>query len=777
MTLSSIYSHDQFMNPGPAPQPPTNRARLNLTPATNLPGNMSNMSLATISPSSIHSASSFSIGPGGQNISLPLQRSQTHGGATHGGTGVVKQGFAKVKEEGLRGLMMWQTKYLILREFTLDFHKNEKAEKVSFSIQLRDVTGVSRSDAPQFSFEISRLANPNSAPNNVGLALANRDLPQKIVYVQTKSDDELYDWIDQIYNRCPGMGGVSNPTNFSHNVHVGFDPTTGAFVGLPTEWEKLLTASAITKEDYAKNPQAVIEVLEFYTDITKRAQNPQQYLSLTPTPPVNAGANKQLGYGMGGGASIAPPRPINPNVQGNELQRMESYSGETLRGTPPRSETNTPTPPPSQRRPSGPEYQQQQRTPPQHTPYSNGSSNQTIDQRRQEPQQPQMRQVQPGDREQTGREDGFDDYDDIPKTRTPLAKQEIGMFGGGGGDNSPSSRYNPARTAPAAPVGNDKSRQPPAAQSLRQMPAQRQAPIAPSATNGGLTRPAQTLKQQPGSTSRDHSPKAPVGLNVNKYDNQAQRGPPSPRFPQPSNSQSAQQPQGRTPQANGHPQAQPPSRLPAPVGAPKPLNVAKQPTGAPVAQSTAKSAAVQQAEAALTKKDPAQTRKEDVRMSGMSEDQIMSKLREVVSKDDPNASYSKQKKIGQGASGSVYVAKVLEDAKSPTARTVLKNNRGRGKPQVAIKQMDLNNQPRKELIVNEIIVMKESTHPNIVNFLDAFLRGPNELWVVMEYMEGGALTDVIDNNPEISEAQIATICHEVSLLLHISMMIMTRTSS
>jgi serine/threonine protein kinase len=81
---------------------------------------------------------------------------------------------------------------------------------------------------------------------------------------------------------------------------------------------------------------------------------------------------------------------------------------------------------------------------------------------------------------------------------------------------------------------------------------------------------------------------------------------------------------------------------------------------------------------------------------------------------------------------------------------------------VAIKQMDLAHQPRKELIVNEIMVMKDNKHPNIVNFLDAFLRNNNaELWVVMEYMEGGALTDVIDNNPVITEEQISTICLEV----------------
>lgn len=129
----------------------------------------------------------------------------------------------------------------------------------------------------------------------------------------------------------------------------------------------------------------------------------------------------------------------------------------------------------------------------------------------------------------------------------------------------------------------------------------------------------------------------------------------------------------------------------------------------------------------------------------MTEAQIMAKLRSVCSPQDPNTLYSKIKKVGQGASGSVYVAKVLSSASK-----------------VAIKQMDLSNQPRKETIVNEILVMKESQHPNIVNFLDSFLVRNTELWVVMEYMEGGALTDVIDNNT-LDESQIASISNEVCL--------------
>jgi serine/threonine-protein kinase CLA4 len=207
----------------------------------------------------------------------------------------------------------------------------------------------------------------------------------------------------------------------------------------------------------------------------------------------------------------------------------------------------------------------------------------------------------------------------------------------------------------------------------------------------------------------------------------------------------------------------------APVAQVKPLNVAKQATAAPpVSNGIQQNDAVKAAEAALTAKAPVD-RQKDVRMSTMSESEVMARLKDAVSKDDPSMSYSKQKKIGQGASGSVYVAKVKENPLSPIARQVLRDQGS--KAQVAIKQMDLAHQPRKELIVNEIMVMKDSKHRNIVNFLDAFLRNNfTELWVVMEYMEGGALTDVIDNNPVITEDQISTICLEVSSIEQFQML-------
>ncbi|THG92582.1 hypothetical protein EW145_g8666, partial [Phellinidium pouzarii] len=89
------------------------------------------------------------------------------------------------------------------------------------------------------------------------------------VYLSLRSDEEVYGWQDDIYSRSPLMS-VGQPTNFVHKVHVGFDPVSGGFTGLPEQWSKLLTRSAITREDYVKDPQAVLDVLEFYTDHQKR---------------------------------------------------------------------------------------------------------------------------------------------------------------------------------------------------------------------------------------------------------------------------------------------------------------------------------------------------------------------------------------------------------------------------------------------------------------------------------------------------------------------------
>lgn len=121
--------------------------------------------------------------------------------------------------------------------------------------------------------------------------------------------------------------------------------------------------------------------------------------------------------------------------------------------------------------------------------------------------------------------------------------------------------------------------------------------------------------------------------------------------------------------------------------------------------------------------------------------EVLARIRAICQPGDPEHMFRDLHKIGQGASGGVF-----------TARTVDTNQL------VAIKQMVLAQQPKKDLIVNEIEVMGQSRHPNIVNFLSAFLRR-DELWVVMEFMEGGPLTDIVLHSI-LSEGQIAAIARE-----------------
>ncbi|XP_017046626.1 serine/threonine-protein kinase Pak isoform X2 [Drosophila ficusphila] len=136
------------------------------------------------------------------------------------------------------------------------------------------------------------------------------------------------------------------------------------------------------------------------------------------------------------------------------------------------------------------------------------------------------------------------------------------------------------------------------------------------------------------------------------------------------------------------------------------------------------------------------TRAANAKKKKMSDEEILEKLRTIVSVGDPNRKYTKMEKIGQGASGTVY--------------TAIESSTGM---EVAIKQMNLSQQPKKELIINEILVMRENKHPNVVNYLDSYLVS-EELWVVMEYLPGGSLTDVVTETC-MDEGQIAAVCREV----------------
>ncbi|KAJ2062206.1 Protein kinase [Coemansia sp. S146] len=474
-----------------------------------------------------------------------------------GPTPIYKYGYISLKES-----WMWSRRWAILKKSTLSFHKNEKAIQATALIFLKEVNSVSRSELKTYCIEIKTK---------------DRDY-----YIQCASDDDLYSWLDSIYEKCPLLSGVSPPSNFHHQVHVDFDPVSGMFIGLPDKWAKLLQSSNITQQDYAQNPQAVLDVLEFYTKNTAEGQAA-----------VNASANKMAGLVSSTSSSRSSP---HDHQMGNVYQtKAEAIREAQLR-----------------------------------------------------------KQVTEG-----------------------MGGMSIGRdaaTSSGGSSSSSHSNYNNSSgsmTLNGSSIGSKSTG--PKRQSVAHMVGQSKQPI-------------------------------PIGNNSASTWRQNQNGSASASEAQPANDG------GRAQMTKTQSKAKE-DALAALVG--------KSDQGAPPKP------------------------KKDVRMSTMTESQIMSKMRTIVSREDPKVLYSKVKKIGQGASGNVYMAKSIRTGDL-----------------VAIKQMDLAKQPRKELLVNEILVMKESSHPNIVNYIESFLLNSSDLWVVMEYMEGGALTDVIDNN-KLSEAQIATVCREV----------------
>lgn len=471
--------------------------------------------------------------------------------------------------------------------------------------------------------------------------------------------------MDDIYNNSPL--GSSGPTNFVHQVHVGFDPVSGAFTGLPEQWTRLLTSSAITKEDYARNPQAVLDVLEFYTENQKRgdwsatasATMPDYIGTLKPSAstssnissvPTATRFNAGTGYaGSQASSSSSSSQPMSRNASGTS----NSAPGQSLMPQYPSTAARTPGPT---------------------TPSGTVRRNQ-------------------------------DDYFAPPRSASSSSVS-----------NEASSMHTPHFSSSASNASSNGST----------VKASRTAPPPPSYSASGKSLPSAPMQQQ--------------ANGLKPLLSQSSQRPAEAR----SNNLGQTQEASRAPPAATRPAPPPPASVASSTSSSKtvmPAPVATKPLPSPD-----NNAHHQQTLQALSKPQPAKqaATQNDRRISTMTEAQITAKLRSVVSPLDPSKLYSKIKKVGQGASGSVYVAKTLESG-----------------VKVAIKQMDLSAQPRKELIVNEILVMKDSKHPNIVNFLESFLVKNTELWVVMEYMEGGALTDVIDNNT-LEEEQISAICFEVS---------------
>uniref|UniRef100_A0A8C1LPI9 non-specific serine/threonine protein kinase n=1 Tax=Cyprinus carpio TaxID=7962 RepID=A0A8C1LPI9_CYPCA len=126
----------------------------------------------------------------------------------------------------------------------------------------------------------------------------------------------------------------------------------------------------------------------------------------------------------------------------------------------------------------------------------------------------------------------------------------------------------------------------------------------------------------------------------------------------------------------------------------------------------------------------------------VTHEQFKAALQMVVDKGDPRSYLENFVKIGEGSTGVVCIAREIHSGRV-----------------VAVKMMDLRRQQRRELLFNEVVIMRDYQHRNVVEMFKSALV-EEELWVIMEYLQGGALTNIVSET-RLSEEQIATVCEAV----------------
>jgi p21-activated kinase 5 len=156
----------------------------------------------------------------------------------------------------------------------------------------------------------------------------------------------------------------------------------------------------------------------------------------------------------------------------------------------------------------------------------------------------------------------------------------------------------------------------------------------------------------------------------------------------------------------------------------------------------------------------------------LTHEQFRAALQMVVSHGDPRDNLDNFVKIGEGSTGTVWIAVERNTSKffvftcdifthhlTKLITDIYFSLSFFPERKVAVKKMDLRKQQRRELLFNEVVILRDYHHPNIVETYNSYLVN-DELWVVMEYLEGGALTDIVTHS-RMDEEQIATVCKQV----------------
>lgn len=107
---------------------------------------------------------------------------------------------------------------------------------------------------------------------------------------------------------------------------------------------------------------------------------------------------------------------------------------------------------------------------------------------------------------------------------------------------------------------------------------------------------------------------------------------------------------------------------------------------------------------------------------------------------DPTRIFKGLSRLGEGASGTVYLATDTRTGQ-----------------QVAIKQSDAADLVN---LKHEIALQSLSRHENIVRYIETYVHDRN-LWIILEFVHGGPLTDVLGPSVKFPEPCIAFVCKSV----------------